>query len=65
VTFGKFISEFRKKIPELKPEQAIFVFVGTTPPVMPTTSLTMRELEKYKDRDGILYVTYCVENVFG
>jgi GABA(A) receptor-associated protein len=61
-TFGSFVFEIRKRI-NLKPEQALFVFVNDA---IPPSSHTMEEVyNKYKDEDGFLKLLFCEENVFG
>ena len=48
---------------KLKPEQAIFLFINNNMPIY-TDSLAQL-YEKYRDKDGLLYVTYSTENTFG
>jgi GABA(A) receptor-associated protein len=48
---------------KLKPEQAIFLFINNNIPIY-TDSLAQL-YEKYRDKDGLLYVTYSTENTFG
>lgn len=48
---------------KLKPEQAIFLFINNNVPIY---SDSLAQLyEKYRDKDGLLYVTYSTENTFG
>ena len=48
---------------KLTPEKAIFLFINNT---LPIYSESLGELyEKYRDKDGLLYVTYSTENTFG
>lgn len=62
LTAGQFIYVIRKRL-RLPAEKAIFIFMGGT---MPVISSSLADLyDKYKDRDGFLYVTYSEENVFG
>lgn len=62
LTFGSFVYEIRKRI-NLKPEQALFVFVNEA---LPPSSSSMDEIySKYKDTDGFLKLMFCEENVFG
>lgn len=52
----------RQKI-KLEPEKAIFLFFGNH---TVSTNMIMSEVyERYKDKDGILYVNYSTENTFG
>ena len=52
----------RKRI-ELKPDQAIFVFVNNTLP--PMTLLISQLYIEHKDEDGFLYIKYTGESTFG
>jgi GABA(A) receptor-associated protein len=60
--YYEFILLIRKKI-KLESNKAIFVFVDN---ILPPNNTTLEELySNYKDPDGYLYVTYCLENTFG
>ena len=60
--FGEFVILIRKKI-KLDSNKAIFVFVDN---ILPPNNTSLEELySRYKDPDGYLYVTYCLENTFG
>ena len=62
LTVSQFIFVIRKRL-NLPAEQALFLFIGNT---LPTTGMLIRELHSlYADADGLLYATYCGENVFG
>lgn len=63
---GSFIREVRRKIP-INPNDALFVFVDTgKSTISPIMSSTIEELHnKYKRDDGVLYLKYSIENVFG
>jgi GABA(A) receptor-associated protein len=63
---GSFIREVRKKIP-IGPTDAIFVFVDTGKnAISPMMSSTIEEVyNRYKKEDGVLYLKYTLENVFG
>ena len=62
LTVGQFAYIIRKRI-ELRPEEALFVFINDT---LPSISSTMADLYKEcKNADGFLYVTYSGENFFG
>lgn len=62
LTMGQFIHIIRKRI-QLKPSEAIFVFVNNT---IPCSSNTMAQIyENGKDEDGFLYILYANENTFG
>ena len=61
-TVGQFVYIIRKRI-VIPKEKAIFVFIEN---VLPSTSALMSEMyDKYKDKDGFLYITYSGENTFG
>lgn len=59
-------SIIRQKI-SLEPHQALFVYFGADKkPELPNPNSIISEVyEKYKDKNGILYVTYSLENSFG
>jgi GABA(A) receptor-associated protein len=62
LTMGQFIYVIRRQL-TVRPEQAIFVFVGNT---LPTSSQTLREVYgQYADADGALRMTYTSESAFG
>ena len=62
LTLGQFMYVIRKRL-RLKPEEALFFFVNGFIPV--NSSLIVDVYETHKDMDGFLYITYCLENVFG
>jgi GABA(A) receptor-associated protein len=48
---------------KLKPEQAIYLFINNN---IPNYTDSLAQLyEKFRDKDGLLYVTYSTENIFG
>ena len=62
LTIGQFIYVIRQRL-HLKPEEAIFLFIGNT---MSSSSTIIGELYSYyKDPDGFLYIQYSKENTFG
>ena len=62
LTFGQIIFVIRKRL-KLNPEIGIFLFVNNK---LPTSSLLMGHVyDKYKEKDGFLYITYAGENTFG
>ena len=62
LTAGQFLYVLRKRM-ELKPEQALFLFVEN---ILPPTSSTLSEIyNKYKEEDQYLYITLQEENTFG
>lgn len=62
-TLGKFIYEIRQRIPDLKPQEALFVFVNGS--LYPTSKQIYELDHKGRNEDGFLYMTYCMENTFG
>jgi len=59
---GEFIYSVRRWI-KLRPEQAIFLFIGDT---VLCSNVTMQEIyTRHKRLDGMLHVTYASENTFG
>jgi GABA(A) receptor-associated protein len=53
----------RQKI-KLEPEKAIFLFFEKN--ITVSSNMIMSEVyEKYKDKNGVLYVNYSTENTFG
>jgi GABA(A) receptor-associated protein len=62
ITIGQFIYVIRKRM-SLKPEEAIFLFLGNS---MYSSASVIGELyNSYKDSDGFLYIQYSKENTFG
>jgi GABA(A) receptor-associated protein len=48
---------------QIRPEDAIFLFIGNN---IPPSSYNIGNLyHKYKDKDGFLYMQYSKENTFG
>ena len=62
ITVGQFVYVIRKRI-ELKPEQAIFLFINNTLP--PTASTLEEQYNLHRDEDGFLYIEYRGESTFG
>ena len=62
MTAGHLLCYIRKHI-DLKPEEAIFIFINNT---LPLISETISQIyDKNVDNDGFLYVTYSTESTFG
>ena len=62
LTIGQFIYVVRRQL-VLKPEQALFMFVGD---ILPVSSQTLREVYgRYASTDGALRLTYTSESAFG
>ena len=62
LTMGQFLYVIRKRL-NFPPEKAIFLFVGNL--ITPSTASVNEIYNNYKDKDGFLYITYSLENVFG
>jgi len=62
MTIGQFVYVIRKKI-ELKPEQAIYLFINNKLPS--TSALLSTVYDQDKDEDGFLYIQVASENTFG
>lgn len=61
------ISQFMmmiKKFVILKPDEAIFLFVGNDT-IPASTELLSNIYQKFKDEDGFLYITLVKESTFG
>ena len=63
----KLIFEARKKIQNLRPEEALFFFCTSEKGcvLVPSSSTMGQVYEKYKDADGLLYLTVTREQVYG
>jgi GABA(A) receptor-associated protein len=62
ITIGQLIQIVRKRI-KIKPEQALFCFIGN---VIPSSSETVEKIyHNYKEESGFLFVTVSSENTFG
>lgn len=62
ITLGNFMFIIRKRI-QLKPEEALFMFVGNTVPSAVTLMSTL--YKNHVDDDGFLYIIYSGESTFG
>lgn len=52
-----------RKYMDVRPEQGIFLFIGHH---LPPSTLTLGQVEQiYADKDGLLRITYALENTFG
>jgi len=63
INLGQFTYAIRKKITNLKKEQAVFIMVNDK--LLPSSMLMSQIYQENKDNDGFLYVIYCEENTFG
>lgn len=64
ITVGQFMSILRKKLDNLKPSEAIFLFVNNTIPPSSTFLTSIYSSNKDTDTD-MLFMTVCKENTFG
>jgi GABA(A) receptor-associated protein len=62
LTMGQFIYVIRRRI-KLDPEKALFIFINNTLP--PTGSVISSLYKEHKDEDGFLYISVCLDSVFG
>lgn len=61
-SIAEFIYSIRKWV-KLRPELAIFIYIGH---YIPASHLTMEEVyAQHKSKDGLLRITYSSENTFG
>jgi hypothetical protein len=61
-SIAEFIYSIRKWV-KLRPEQAIFIYIGR---YIPAAHLSMQEVyAQHKSTDGLLRITYSSENTFG
>jgi GABA(A) receptor-associated protein len=64
IVLSQFLFIIKKRIRDLKPEEALFLFVNKT--TIPKTTSTMSEIySNYKSEDDFLYIEYSLENTFG
>lgn len=64
ITIGQFMFILRKKIPSLKPEEAIYLFIDNVIPVSSSSLNSIYDLKRDPDLE-MLVVTICKENTFG
>ena len=61
-TLSQYMHTLRTKF-SIKPEESVLIFVNGN---LPTSTTLMSYLyDKYKDKDGFLYISVLKENVFG
>lgn len=64
LTFGKFVSEVRKKSPSIKETVALYFMLSNS--ILPVQNMTLGEIyQKYHSPDGFLYIRCAGENAFG
>jgi len=63
ITVGQFQYTLRKKIPNLSPESALYMFIGNT--LCPIAQEMGQVYNEKKDIDGFLYIIINTENTFG
>jgi GABA(A) receptor-associated protein len=64
ITVGQFMFILRKKIPLLKSEEAIYLFINNTIPLSSSSLNSIYESKKDIET-GMLLITVCKENTFG
>jgi GABA(A) receptor-associated protein len=63
MTVGKFLYRIRTEL-KLGQHEAMFLFINNT--IVPSNNDTMGKIYlEHMDADGFLYITYCLEHVFG
>jgi GABA(A) receptor-associated protein len=62
ITIGQFMVIIRKRL-KLESNIALFIFINNTIPCSSDSILQI--YENYKNKDGMLVLEYCGENVFG
>jgi len=64
ITLGEFMVVIRKRI-QLPASEALFLFVGEFNHIPSSICVMSFLYDKYKSKDGFLYITYSRENTFG
>jgi len=64
MTFGNFIVEIKKNIDNIDANTNIFVFFPDNR-LVPISDKISYLYDKYKNKDGFLYLFYSIENTFG
>lgn len=64
ITIGQFIFIIRKKIPTLRPEEGIYLFINNIIPIASVSLNTVYQSNKDPETD-MLIITICKENIFG
>ena len=63
MTIDKFLFQIRRQL-HINSSEAMFLFINNK--VIPSNSDKLGSIyQDYMDSDGFLYITYCLENVFG
>jgi GABA(A) receptor-associated protein len=65
MTAGQFIGVIRKRIKQLLPTDAIFLFVDNNKTIVSGSTIIGGIYDETKDDDGFLYLCYSKENAFG
>ncbi len=61
LSIGQFMMIVRSKV-NIKPEESMFIFIDN---LIPCSTDLIQQLYANHQKDGILYVTLCLENTFG
>lgn len=64
ITIGQFMFIIRKKIPSLRPEEGIYLFIDNIIPLNSSSLKSVYESKRDSETD-MLFVTICKENTFG
>ena len=63
---GEFMMVLRKHLPQAKPEQGIYLFVGSQKMLFPNYQMMSNIYTEHRDHeDDFLYLVYDYENTFG
>lgn len=63
ITIHQLLYSIRKSMVDIKPTEAIFIFINNT---IPNGSLLISEIDKeYMDKDGFVYISVSKESTFG
>lgn len=64
LNLGQFMYVIRKRI-QLSPTIAIYLYIGDSNILYPTSTSMQKLYDAHKDPDGFLYITYTGENTYG
>lgn len=65
-TLGQLMIQVRKQIPDLKPEEAVYVNIYGSNDMPCMTDMISQIYNSYHDKqDNFIYLTYCIESTFG
>jgi hypothetical protein len=65
MTMASFMSELRKNIPTLRPDQSIFIFIYGSNILTPMSAPLSQIYDEHQEKDGFLKIIYTIESTFG